>query len=199
METPDQHSLSVLEYGTAPRHARLKKWAMAANRIMSRTAWGACIVLLGLLLLWSRSYFRSYAIGYVAESTSEPSYFLWLDAGRFKWCEYQGGDATEGFHLASRPLAFAESRKSWSYGEKESDSDLFWNWEFAGLSYFVPVPPRRPMYPWREITVPLSLCMAGAGIVPLGSILARRRKRARRRAMDLCVRCTHDLRATPEC
>jgi len=76
-----------------------------------------------------------------------------------------------------------------------SESGMATAWDHAGFGYAA----GSDAYGWRRIVQAPCWAIVGSGLVPVGWPLHRRKRRlARLRAQNRCVRCGYDLRATPD-
>ncbi len=175
---------------------------------------GSALLLVAVLILWPRSYFRSDTVNY----SVKPRWacVLLSGEGRITW---EGGATrtdSDGidywFNRAFEP--FEDAWRSWSYGDRSEDQQAgpdfrdpslisYHEHKFMGCEVWVSEPG---FYPDLLVCIPYSYLAVLSSIMPTIWLLTRRRRRRKNRlAHGLCLKCGYDLRAhhpgdeCPEC
>ncbi len=182
---------------TMPR--RRTPFQRLRRRAFHLAALGSALLLVAVLILWPRSYFREDEIRYAPKSAdgqgSGSAYALTSIAGRVRWWNGFFSPLPKGLTYIDTREPFGEAWDSWTYRDPSRSETLFMDaHELLGCVYLTDS-PHGPYHPSRGLIIPYSYLALLSAITPALWLLTRkRRRREYRLAHGLCPICGYDLR-----
>ena len=165
---------------------------------------GSALLLVAVLILWPRSYFRRDTIHF--NPGTGRCYVIQAGGGRFEAVAMTSEAFPKGFEYFRGQFSFGDGWQSWSYGDHSPTvADKFHTHKFLGCVCSAAF-PNSSIYPADFVVIPDSYLAIVSAIMPAIWLATRKRRRRKDRlAHGLCLKCGYDLRAhkpgdnCPEC
>jgi len=179
-----------VEEGTRRHHGGLFR---RLCRFAFHTAAASTLLLLAVLMLWPRSYFRHETMTYVSWTASSREIVSW--AGHIGTYSEYVAFHPEGFDYVGYHQTFAEAWHDWSYLDRSNGDEDFHAYRCMGCEYWVAFGGKGTS-PGHGVYVLYSYLVILSTIAPTFWLLTRKRRRHRELlAQRRCPLCGYDLRA----